>query len=355
MIFETISEETNVILCDICFQEDNTQVPATCYCEDCEENLCKECDLIHRNKKYQRHKRNFLDNNDELSIHDQKMNFQKLNNLEKILRNYEDLKLEYTNLDIKHPLVDLYSQFIKKLNIKVSSEEDLLNQVCKKFGWAKKQLQKILMIWKIIGCVLGQFLPIPIGNENENENQNQNQNQNENEDEKEQEQNNEFENTTDFFLVNNNQENQKNDECRCECDNPGRSQLKTMVKQIFLVFNSIYNVFLLMNEFNQFKYTISKVKSEIQKIERNSLDIHNKIKRIQRHQLDLINKIYRLYNYDRLNDKVIKVQLKKIDLRIEVITDELYKARKKLDECYQIMDRILVELDQKMKENEFKL
>ncbi|KAJ3443122.1 pep-cterm sorting domain-containing protein [Anaeramoeba flamelloides] len=52
-------ETKETIWCDVCL-EDNKKVAATVYCQDCEENQCENCDIIHKRRRFSKHVRTYL-------------------------------------------------------------------------------------------------------------------------------------------------------------------------------------------------------------------------------------------------------------------------------------------------------
>ncbi|KAJ6255311.1 hypothetical protein M0813_11526 [Anaeramoeba flamelloides] len=57
---ENIEEVT--VWCNACLEE-NKKIPAIIYCQNCQENLCESCDLIHQNRRFQNHQRDPLQKN----------------------------------------------------------------------------------------------------------------------------------------------------------------------------------------------------------------------------------------------------------------------------------------------------
>ncbi|KAJ6240031.1 tripartite motif-containing protein [Anaeramoeba flamelloides] len=57
-------ETKETIWCDVCL-EDNKKVAATVYCQDCEENQCENCDIIHKIRRYSKHVRTYLKQNSD--------------------------------------------------------------------------------------------------------------------------------------------------------------------------------------------------------------------------------------------------------------------------------------------------
>ncbi|KAJ3446341.1 tripartite motif-containing 33-like [Anaeramoeba flamelloides] len=55
---KTQKEET--IWCDVCLLEENKKVQAFIYCHDCDENICQNCDSIHKRGKFKKHKRDLI-------------------------------------------------------------------------------------------------------------------------------------------------------------------------------------------------------------------------------------------------------------------------------------------------------
>ncbi|KAJ6236986.1 hypothetical protein M0813_03393 [Anaeramoeba flamelloides] len=64
---ENSVQTEEIIWCDVCL-EDNKKVAAKVYCQDCGENQCKQCDVIHQSRRFSKHVRTDLHQNSDNNI-----------------------------------------------------------------------------------------------------------------------------------------------------------------------------------------------------------------------------------------------------------------------------------------------
>ncbi|KAJ3427994.1 hypothetical protein M0812_25625 [Anaeramoeba flamelloides] len=146
----TKNEET--IWCEVCLNEENKKVPAYFYCRDCKENICRNCDSIHKRGKFKKHKRDLIKNqeNEEndfqqtinCPIHQNK----KLTRYCKICQKLicSECSFEHSNhetISFDQPM-DFYKELIS--NQKKCTQGQLLNigQIFKQLNHTKKSLKK---------------------------------------------------------------------------------------------------------------------------------------------------------------------------------------------------------------------
>ncbi|KAJ3425985.1 pep-cterm sorting domain-containing protein [Anaeramoeba flamelloides] len=54
------NKKEKTIWCDVCLKEDNKKVEAKVYCQNCEENQCENCNLVHKSRRFRNHVRTDL-------------------------------------------------------------------------------------------------------------------------------------------------------------------------------------------------------------------------------------------------------------------------------------------------------
>ncbi|KAJ3426520.1 tripartite motif-containing protein [Anaeramoeba flamelloides] len=135
-----------IIWCDVCL-EDDRKVEAIVYCHDCEENQCEECDLIHQNRRFKKHRRTDLkpnsDNNrtEKCPIHQNNKLSRYCKNCKKLICN--ECVFEHTNhetIAFDQPM-DFYKELINEQKKFTQNHFERINEKFKRLKNSEKEMK----------------------------------------------------------------------------------------------------------------------------------------------------------------------------------------------------------------------
>ncbi|KAJ6236995.1 hypothetical protein M0813_03402 [Anaeramoeba flamelloides] len=141
----TTEEEKETIWCDTCLQEDNKKVSATVYCHDCKQNLCEQCDFIHKVSGYRKHKRDLIkdDNSSEkCPIHQNSKLSRYCKNCQKLI--CSECVFEHSNHEIISfdQSMDFYKELINEQKQCIQNHFERINENFEQLNNSEKNLKK---------------------------------------------------------------------------------------------------------------------------------------------------------------------------------------------------------------------
>ncbi|KAJ3447673.1 bonus isoform c-related [Anaeramoeba flamelloides] len=148
-----IEAKEETIWCDCCLNEDNQKVVAIVYCQDCDENQCEECDSIHKTKKFRKHVRKDLEQNnnsaDKCLIHQNSKLTRYCKNCQNLIcnecsfghTNHETIPFDQS-IDFYKELIKEQKQCTKNHFQRINGNFEQLNNVEKHMNTKKEEILK---------------------------------------------------------------------------------------------------------------------------------------------------------------------------------------------------------------------
>ncbi|KAJ6236994.1 hypothetical protein M0813_03401 [Anaeramoeba flamelloides] len=148
---ENSVQTEEIIWCDVCL-EDNKKVAAIVYCQDCGENQCEQCDSIHLNRRFSKHVRTDLHQNNNRI---EKCPSHQNNKLSRYCKNCQKLicsecifdHSNHETLSFDQPM-DFYIELINEQKQCIQNHFNRINEKFEEINnsekWMKSKKEKIL-------------------------------------------------------------------------------------------------------------------------------------------------------------------------------------------------------------------